>query len=124
MPNYPDVMQVVHAADSTDEVMVLGLLGDLDLSSVPALRSAGMKLLEDGWNQIVVDLSTVDFIDSAGLGVLIGLRRRCLLADGECVLAVQNTDVIRVLETSEVDRLFRVYDSVDAATSSLRGART
>lgn len=102
MPNYPDVMQVVHAADSTDEVMVLGLLGDLDLSSVPALRSAGMKLLEDGWNQIVVDLSTVDFIDSAGLGVLIGLRRRCLLADG----------------------LFRVYDSVDAATTSLRGART
>lgn len=123
MPNYPDVMQVVHAADSTDEVMILGLLGDLDLSSVPTLRSAGMKILADGWNRVVVDLAAVDFIDSAGLGVLIGLRRRCLLADGECVLVIQNTEVLRVLETSEVDRLFRLYESTDAAATALRGAR-
>jgi len=123
MPNYPNEMQVVHSTDASGEVMVLGLLGDLDLSNVPALRSAGMQLLSDGWNRIVVDLAGVEFLDSAGMGVLIGLRRRCLGADGECVLAIPNTDVLRILETSEVAGLFRVYESADSAVASIRGAK-
>lgn len=117
-------MQVVHAADSSDEVMIVRLLGDLDLSSVATLRSTGITLLADGWNNVVVDLAGVEFLDSAGIGVLIGLRRRCLLADGECVLAEPSDGIRRLLETSEVDRLFRVFDTAERATSSLRGART
>ncbi len=117
-------MQVVHTADSSDQVMIVRLLGDLDLSSVAALRSTGTTLLADGWNSVVIDLAAVDFLDSAGIGVLIGLRRRCLLADGECVLAEPNDGIRRLLETSQVDRLFRIFDTAEQATSSLRGART
>lgn len=108
-------MQVVRRVDTRGEVMILGILGDLDLGSVPALRSASTEIAADGWARVVVDLSGVTFIDSAGMGALIGLRRRCVAADGDCVLASASTDVSRQLATAELDRLFLVFDDVEQA---------
>ena len=68
-------------------------------------------------NRIVLDLGAVEFIDSAGIGVLIGLRRRCLAADGECVLAELTTQADQLLRSAEVDQLFLVSSTVDEAKS-------
>lgn len=108
-------MQVVRRVDSRDEVMIVGLIGDLDLASVPAVRSASVEIAADGWNHVVVDLGDVNFIDSAGMGALIGIRRRALAAGGECVLASPTTTVSRQLEAAELDRLFAVFADVDEA---------
>lgn len=111
------VMQVLRRSASSDDVMVISVIGDLDLSGVPALRSASIELAADGWNRVVLDLGAVEFIDSAGIGVLIGLRRRCIAADGECVLAEMTTQVEQLLRSAEVDQLFVVSSTVDDAKS-------
>lgn len=110
-------MQVVRRSGPSDDVMVISVIGDLDLSAVPALRSASIELVADGWNRVVVDLGAVEFIDSAGIGALIGLRRRCVAADGECVLARMTTQVEQLLHSAEVYRLFEVSSTVDRAKS-------
>lgn len=102
--------------------MILGILGDLDLASVPAVRSASTEIAADGWNNVVVDLSGVAFIDSAGMGALIGIRRRCLAADGDCVLASASSDVSRQLRIAELDRLFHVFDEVEQAVQNSAAA--
>jgi anti-anti-sigma factor len=56
-------------------VVIAEVAGDMDLSTVPGLRE---RLLEaaGGGEPLIVDLNRVSFIDSAGLGVLVGVARR------------------------------------------------
>jgi anti-anti-sigma factor len=53
-------------------VAVLGLDGDLDLDTVGLLRAKVARAFEDGYKDVVVVLDGLDFMDSAGLGVLVG----------------------------------------------------
>jgi anti-sigma B factor antagonist len=50
--------------------------GEVDVATAPALRDELYRLIEQGTNQIVVDLSGMDFIDSTGLGVFVGALKR------------------------------------------------
>jgi anti-anti-sigma factor len=118
------MMQVFSRPDDRSEVMIVSLSGDLDLSSVSSLRSVTMKLVEDGWSRVVLDFQDVGFLDSAGIGVLIGVRRRCLAAGGSCVLSSVPDDVSRTLVAAEVDRLFETFDDVEAARRSVLRAST
>lgn len=118
------MMQVFSRADDRGEVMIVSLSGDLDLSSVSSFRSATVKLLEDGWSRVVLDLQDVRFLDSAGIGVLIGIRRRCLAAGGRCVLSSVPDVVSRTLVAAEVDRLFETFDDVETARLDASWAST
>ena len=113
-------MQVVRRRDERDEVLILGLIGDLDLASVPVVRSAAIEAAADGWSAIVVDLTEVAFIDSAGMGSLIGIRRRCRAAGGDCVLARTSDEVARQLAHADLDRLFPSFERVDEAVVAVR----
>jgi anti-sigma B factor antagonist len=64
-------------------VTVVRLSGDLDLSTVPRLRAALIDLDHRGHHHLELDLRLVDFLDSAGLGVLLGAVRRARLAGGD-----------------------------------------
>lgn len=108
-------MKVVRRVGSRDEVMILDLIGDLDIASVPAVRSASTEVAADGWHRVVVDLGGVAFIDSAGMGALIGIRRRARAGGGDCLLASASTDVARQLAAAELDRLFALHDTVEEA---------
>jgi len=82
-------------------------MGELDLSAVPSLRSATSEALRDGWTDLIIDLEEVAFVDSAGLGVLIGLRRRVHERDGSLTLRV-NEKVARLVTAAELDSLFTI----------------
>ena len=86
------------------------MLGELDLAAVPGFRSATQEALRDGWTDLGIDLANVSFIDSAGLGVLIGLRRRLVESDGSLTLRI-NEHVARVLDATEVGALFKIEAS-------------
>jgi len=118
------MMQVFSRPDDRSEVMIVSLSGDLDLSSVSSLRSVTRKLVEDGWSRVVLDFQDVGFLDSAGIGVLIGIRRRCLAAGGSCVLSSVPDDVSRTLVAAEVDQLFETFDDVEAARLKASRAST
>ncbi len=66
--------------DAGEFASVVALTGDLDIYTSPFLKRDLRALFERGQRRIVVNLQKVDYIDSAGLGVLIGaLRRACAL---------------------------------------------
>lgn len=97
----------LHARPNADDGWVVSLHGELDLAAVPAFRAATVDALRDGWTDLVIDLKQVEFIDSAGLGVLIGLRRRTMDVDGSLTLLV-SAEVLNVLSVSGIDSLFDV----------------
>lgn len=83
----------------------LRIAGEFDLAQLPAFKSASSAVLRDGFSRVIVDLTDVSFLDSSGVGALLGLRRRCRDAGGDLVVQ-PSTVVRRVLEACEVEGHF------------------
>jgi anti-sigma B factor antagonist len=91
-------------------VAVVTVRGDLDLEGGDGLRQALREAIgEDGGRRVVVDLEGVDFIDSAGLGVLLGGLERARGNEGDLVLVATGRSVLRVLELTGLERVFTVF---------------
>ncbi|MFZ5918247.1 MAG: WecB/TagA/CpsF family glycosyltransferase [Chloroflexota bacterium] len=69
-------------------------------------------------SQIILDCSGAEFIDSAGLAVIIGLQKRLAAGGGALRLAALSPNVQRIVQLSRLDRVFDLYPSVKAATGS------
>ncbi len=103
-------------------VCVATVEGDVDLASAPALKSALTELAEGEARRLVVDLSQVSYLDSTGLGVLVGVKRR--LADGGVIVVAGAPPAVRALfELTGLDRVFRLFSSTDEAVAELSAQR-
>lgn len=100
------------------EWTVLDLEGEVDLSTAPKLRERLIDLIDDGRRKIVLNLSGVPFMDSTGLGVMVGGLKRLKERDGTLALAGPNRPVLRVLTLTGMDRVFTIHESVEDATGS------
>lgn len=108
-------MQISRRTDALEEHMIVGLSGDIDLSAVANVRSAFHEAINDGWATVLVDLTNVTFVDSATLGILIGLHRRCREIGGACVLVGPQPEVSRILSLSGLDALLLVAPTIETA---------
>jgi anti-anti-sigma factor len=96
--------------------------GDLDCTTVPALREAVDEAVSDGCTTVVLDLSEVSYLDSSALGFLVWADRRLVPAHGRLVLAGARSDVSRILELSGlvgVAPSVAVSGTVDDALASM-----
>jgi anti-sigma B factor antagonist len=94
------------------------VVGEIDVATTPQLRSVLHELAdEDGVSTVVVDLDGVDFIDSSGLGALIGCSRRLRShGDGrELKLVCSRVNLLRVFEITGLDGVFPLHASVPEA---------
>jgi anti-sigma B factor antagonist len=90
------------------------LRGDLDLLTAPDLRECLVKVIDEG-ARIVVDLEAVDFLDSAGLGILVGGLKRARTRGGELELVCTSGDVLKPLEITGLDRVFTIHPGREVA---------
>src|ERR1700688_2281077 len=74
---------------SADDSQIFELKGSLDIATSPSVRAALLDATERGEHKIIVDLSGLDFIDSTGLGALIGSQKRAKENQGEVRLIVR-----------------------------------
>jgi anti-sigma B factor antagonist len=80
------------------------LEGECDIASAPELRESLRPLVPPDVNDLVVDVSDLEFIDSTGLGVIVGALRRIREGGGELTLAGAKGPVRRVLEVTRLDQ--------------------
>lgn len=92
-------------------------VGELDAYTVGQFREALTGLSTTA--RVVIDLSAVPFMDSAGLGALIGGIRRTRENNGEVSVACSRPTLTRLLHTTGFDRIVPVVDDVDAAVAAL-----
>lgn len=91
--------------------------GEIDLYTAPQLKEQLSKLVEQGRERLVVNLDGVEFMDSTGLGVLIGGLKRCREVGGELTLAAPRENVQKVFRITGLDRVFAIHATVDEATA-------
>ena len=92
-------------------------VGELDAYTVAAFRDALGELATKP--RVVIDLSEVPFMDSAGLGALIGGIRRAREHGGDVAVACSRPTLTRLLHTTGFDRIVPVTDTVAAAEAAL-----
>ncbi len=92
-------------------------VGDLDAYTVSQFREALVELASVP--RLLIDLSDVPFMDSAGLGALIGGIRRAREAEGEVSVACSRPTLTRLLHTTGFDRIVPVTETVSEAVEAL-----
>ena len=84
----------------------LDLIGDLDMGGAPVLRQSIVQEVSQGNNFIVLDFSGVHFIDSSGLGAIIGGLRRVRYHQGDLVLVGIDDELQKIFRLCELDKIF------------------
>jgi anti-sigma B factor antagonist len=92
-------------------------VGELDGASAPRLREALTG--DPAPDRLVIDLTGVSFVDSAGLGALIGGIRRTREASGAVAISTPRPGLTRVLRTAGFDRIVPMEPTVEAAAAAL-----
>lgn len=92
-------------------------VGELDAYTVAEFRDSLGELSEQP--RVVIDLSEVPFMDSAGLGALIGGIRRAREHGGEVAVACSRPTLTRLLHTTGFDRIVPVTESLDDAVAAV-----
>lgn len=95
-------------------VRVLGVMGEIDVHTAPRLRDSIASVLDGGDRDLVIDLQNVRFLDSTGLGVLVGALKRARNGGGSLALVCSRERVLKVFALTGLDRVFRIVPSFDA----------
>jgi anti-sigma B factor antagonist len=112
--SHEDLSIRVHTVDG---IQVFELTGSLDIATSPAVRAALVSASERGDHRLIVDLHRVDFLDSTGLGALIGAQRRAKEFGGEVRLAAKEGQILRLLRITGLLKVFAVYATLEEAAA-------
>src|ERR687887_10224 len=96
---------------------VVSLRGEIDVYTAPRLRQALIDLVEGGSKDIVVDMDKVDFLDSTGLGVLVGGLKRVKSNEGEMKLVVTQDRITKIFDITGLAKVFPMYGSLAEAVA-------
>jgi len=108
----------VDLAVSTDDVngaRVVIVGGEVDVYTAPLLRDALDQQIAAGHVHLVVDLDAVEFMDSTGLGVLVGRLKLVRNRSGWLRVVCSNERVLKVFGITGLDRVFTIAESVEEA---------
>jgi len=103
-------------------VVIAEVTGDMDLSTAAGLRERLFGLADSG-QPLIVDLNRITFIDSAGLGVLVGVARRADEHGGSLHAVCSRPQTRKLLWLTGVDRRIPLTATVDGALTLLRTSR-
>ncbi|WP_437042886.1 STAS domain-containing protein [Streptomyces sp. enrichment culture] len=114
---------VLQLIERDGDLAVAALADDVDFYTSSGLRNAGLALLDDGCRYLVLDTSSLDFIDSSGITVLLAFWQRLHAADGALVLAVPDEGLRRRMDVLGLDTVLTITPALGEAVTRARQIR-
>ena len=90
---------------------VIEVAGEIDVYTAPKLREKIAALVDEGVYHLVVDLERVDFLDSTGLGVLVGGLKRVRTHDGSLSLVCTQERLLKIFRITGLAKVFTIHES-------------
>ncbi len=94
--------------------------GEIDVYTAPKLRDQISELVADGNYSIVIDLEKVDFLDSTGLGVLVGGLKKLRAHDGSMQLICTQERLLKIFRITQLAKVFSIYESQADALAAVQ----
>lgn len=102
--------------------LVVRLQGELDVATAPAVREeVDAFWLSQGGGHLLLNLGRITFLDSSGLGVILGRYRRTQQVGGRMVLVAPPESIVPTLQLSGIYQLVRVHATEQEALADLEG---
>lgn len=96
---------------------VVHVAGEIDVYTAPLLREVLDKQIAAGRTDLVVDLEQVTFMDSTGLGVLVGRLKLVRGQNGSLRIVSAQDRILKVFKITGLDKVFHIFATVDEATA-------
>ena len=103
---------------SKDGTEVVNVEGEIDIYTAPRLRELLIDLAGKNNYQLIVNMEKVEFLDSTGLGVLVGGLKRVRAHDGSLDLVCTQERILKIFRITGLTKVFGIYQSVDQAIAA------
>jgi anti-sigma B factor antagonist len=97
---------------------VVAVSGEIDVYTAPKLREHLIDLVAGGQYHLIVDLEAVDFLDSTGLGVLVGGLKRVRTHEGSLDLVCSQDRILKIFRITGLTKVFAIHASIDEALAA------
>lgn len=97
---------------------IVDVKGEIDVYTAPKLREKLIELVSEGSYNVIVNLEGVDFLDSTGLGVLVGALKRVKAHDGSLSLICSQDKILKIFKITGLTKVFSIHSSEQEATAS------
>ncbi|WP_295657675.1 STAS domain-containing protein [uncultured Nocardioides sp.] len=101
-----------------DGKTVVAVGGEIDVYTAPKLRDKITELVGEGVYDLVIDLSAVEFLDSTGLGVLVGGLKKVRAHDGSLMLVCNQDRLLKIFRITGLAKVFVIHDDAASALAS------
>ena len=99
---------------------LVALTGEVDLYTAPELKQELLRLVEQGAQRIIVDLTDTTFIDSTMLSVLLSTLKRLRPSGGQLGIVCTDRNIRKIFEITLLDRVFALHETLDDAQQAAR----
>ncbi|MCE5199181.1 MAG: STAS domain-containing protein [Armatimonadota bacterium] len=100
---------------------VIDLTGEVDAYTSARFREVMLELIEEGGQNLVINMSKVEYIDSSGLGALVGGLKRVSERKGRIVIVCDQPQVSKVFEITGLEKVFPIYGNEADALNLIGG---
>ena len=108
---------------SKDGIEVIDVGGEIDIYTAPRLRELLIDLVSKNSYQLVVNMDKVEFLDSTGLGVLVGGLKRVRAHDGSLDLVCTRERILKIFRITGLTQVFGIHQTVDQPIAATKGRR-
>lgn len=106
--------------EKKNDKLIVYMVGELDHHSAEEVRNKiDDRLDRDNITKLIMDFSGVSFMDSSGIGVVIGRYKKLSLKKGDICIARAKDSVKRVFELSGMFKIIKLYDNIDEAVENI-----
>ena len=112
-------LETRQVADRT--VVTVG--GEIDVYTAPKLRDKITELVNGGHHDLLIDMEKVEFLDSTGLGVLVGGLKRVRAHDGSLDLVCTQERILKIFRITGLTKVFGIHASVDEAIAARKAEK-
>jgi stage II sporulation protein AA (anti-sigma F factor antagonist) len=103
-----------------EEKLVVFMMGELDHHSAEEVRSKiDDRLDRESIAKLILDFKDVSFMDSSGIGVVIGRYKKMTTKNGKICIANVNNSVKRVFDLSGMFKIIKVYENLEQALKNI-----
>jgi anti-sigma B factor antagonist len=90
---------------------VVAVGGEIDVYTAPKLRDKITELVNAGHHTLLIDMEKVEFLDSTGLGVLVGGLKKVRAHDGSMELVCSQDRLLKIFRITGLAKVFTIHDS-------------
>jgi anti-sigma B factor antagonist len=106
------------ATRTVSDRTVVVVSGEIDVYTAPKLREQIVSLVDEGQYHLIIDMSGVEFLDSTGLGVLVGGLKRVRAHDGSLGLVCDEERILKIFRITGLTKVFPIHATVDEAVAA------